>query len=633
MGADEFASAIICKGAYFAMLIGNGVVIVWHAETCEEARRLNHGEWISVVECSRTSSLLATAETNTVRIWDISTCEELYSIQKSTARRILSLSFGAQDEELLVGYDDASIRCIELLTLEMRSICILTSFLSALTITTSFGYRGKPVYAWNLDAQDRGPQICTHPEDKIGKDHDSSTRKVGTPESVVWCPGHPTVLILYNDASLFEWKIGDKKQRQISGISARVMAICLDGNLLPTSDHNGTVSVWTVPEFRLTHQLHETDMVRGLAFSQDGQRFYDIRGPLCNVWEPDDLYREELSSTAHETTFSEPGAQKLQLSRMIPRTAFFCCGKDSGAIVMYEMETGQKVRKVYGHNAVASVWLNHPSKPELLLCVNSEGVHILKWESLAEVRVTPLGAIGKLSEPGPQVPRDNNNDDIDPLGVRIHHLTLDRAPSRQGRMSVLAIRRAVPLNATQKVLEAFPNTGFARTYILRREIFLADISTTSELYDISHLKSSNSQLQRIDGQASLSPLPTNNDCHINRLVGCFQGHIVFLDQNYCFCTWDITPTARGASDLGPGPGQFSSLGNLSLERADPLDTGLKKHFYLPKDWLSPSMLRLCVINDYGTILCRGMGGCGGKGRREALINLYIWTWNSELRAI
>ncbi|KAM7215743.1 hypothetical protein V8F06_008853 [Rhypophila decipiens] len=717
MGADEFASSIICKGAYFATLIGNGVVIVWHAETCEEARRLNHEEWISVVECSRTSSLLATAGTNTIRIWDISTGEELYSIQKSTERRILSLSFGAQDEELLVGYDDASIQCIELSTLELKwsrlleepgdevHLCPHLVSISPDHYHVIIGYRGKPVYAWNLDALDRGPQICTRPEDKFGKDHDSSTWKAGTPESVVWCPGHPTVLILYNDASLFEWNIEDEKQRQISGIAAREMAISLDGNLLLTSDHNGTVSVWTVPEFRLTYQLHETDMVRGLAFSPDGQRFYDIRGPLCNVWEPDDLDREELSSTAHETTFSEPvcstdGTGRAEITAIAYDTEdrFFCCGKDSGAVVMYEMETGQKVRKVYGHNAVASVvevtwsptakfiasaddcgrviakklrkpsqsnprwgvfplldfrpgdavsqlvfssnegsllvvcanwsavwsiekkeeicrsnsimldrpehqWLNHPSKPELLLCVNSEGVRIFKWESLAEVRVTPLGSIEELSESEPQVPRDNNNNDIDPLDVRLHHLTLDRAPSRQGRTSVLAIERAVPLNATQIVLEAFPNTGFTRTYISQRGIFLADISTTGELNDISLFKSSNLQLQRIDGHASSSLLPTNNDCQINRLVGCFQGHIVFLDQNYCFCTWDLTSSARGASDPGPGPAQFSGLGNLSSEKADPLDTRLNKHFYLPKDWLSPSMLRLCVINDYGTILC------------------------------
>ncbi|KAK4214235.1 hypothetical protein QBC37DRAFT_440338 [Rhypophila decipiens] len=700
MGADEFASSIICKGAYFATLIGNGVVIVWHAETCEEARRLNHGEWISVVECSRTSSLLATAGTNTIRIWDISTGEELYSIPKSTERRILSLSFGAQDEELLVGYDDASIRCIELSTLELKwsrlleepgdevHLCPHLVSISPDHYHVIIGYRGKPVYAWNLDALDRGPQICTRPEDKFGKDHDSSTWKAGTPESVVWCPGHPTVLILYNDASLFEWKIEDEKQRQISGIAAREMAISQDGNLLLTSDHNGTVSVWTVPEFRLTYQLHETDMVRGLAFSPDGQRFYDIRGPLCNVWEPDvlvrpdDLDREELSSTAHETTFSEPvcstddtGRAEITAIAYDTEGRLFCCGKDSGAVVMYEMETGQKVHKVYGHNAVASVvevtwsptakfiasaddcgrviakklrkpsqsnpswgvfplldfrpgdavsqlvfssneefllvvcanwsavwsikkkeeicrvnsimldrpghqWLNHPSKPELILCVNSEGVRIFEWESLAEVRVSPLGSIEELSESEPQVPRGNNNDDIDPLDVRLHHLTLDRAPSRQGRTSVLAIERAVPLNATQIVLEAFPNTGFTRTYISQRGIFLADISMTGEeLNDMSHFKSSNLQPQRIVGQASSSLLPTNNDCQINRLVGCFRGHIVFLDQNYCFCTWDLTSTAHTS------------------------DTRLKKHFYLPKDWLSPSMLRLCVINDYGTILC------------------------------
>jgi hypothetical protein len=61
-----------------------------------------------------------------------------------------------------------------------------------------------------------------------------------------------------------------------------------------------------------------------------------------------------------------------------------------------------------------------------------------------------------------------------------------------------------------------------------------------------------------------------------RFIGVTQGHLVFLDHQYWVCTWDLE---------GGDNGEYM------------------KHFFLPKDWLSPGARRLITLNRYGTLLC------------------------------
>lgn len=145
------------------------------------------------------------------------------------------------------------------------------------------------------------------------------------------------------------------------------MELSVDENLLLTSDNNGTLSIWMVPEYRLAYRLKCDELVTDLAFSSDTTRFYDIRGSFCNVWEPDALFRadsfdqDEMSST-YETIESEPVLSKVE-SNNVPVTAlvcdhsdrFFCCGKEDGMVMMYDSLDGSKVRKLFSHSSTSSV--------------------------------------------------------------------------------------------------------------------------------------------------------------------------------------------------------------------------------------------------------------------------------------
>jgi WD40 repeat protein len=84
------------------------------------------------------------------------------------------------------------------------------------------------------------------------------------------------------------------------------MVLSKDGNLLPTSDPSGTLYVWALPRLNFIYKLFYEEIVRDLAFSPDGQRIYDSRGALCNLWEPDALIRHD--ETGRDDASSNDGS-------------------------------------------------------------------------------------------------------------------------------------------------------------------------------------------------------------------------------------------------------------------------------------------------------------------------------------
>jgi WD40 repeat protein len=145
------------------------------------------------------------------------------------------------------------------------------------------------------------------------------------------------------------------------------MTISVDGSLLLTSDYNGSISVWTCPRFHLLYQLNQDDLVRDMTFSPDAQRFYDLRGSMCHVWEPDELVRADDAESDHmslsgtslvaEPIVHEDDDTRGHITALAcdEAGAYFCCGKDDGSVAIHKMSDGKCVRKVYSHSLTVSV--------------------------------------------------------------------------------------------------------------------------------------------------------------------------------------------------------------------------------------------------------------------------------------
>ena len=650
MGEDQTASKVICKDTFFVTLVGvDGTLIIWSSETCEEIRRFAHGEYVTCMTSSRTSNLVATAGFKTTRVWDITSGEELYRLPKARHHHTRTLAFGPEDDEILVGYDDCLIQCFDLVSSREKwqflakepgswdHNCARYMSISPDLTQVALVFRGRPVVVWSIQHSPSNfipPKRCILTEDNMRSAQEGDAWNA--PEVALWQPETDHLLIMYEDTKIVEWNVRDDEQSPHDHMGARGMVLSHDGSLLLTSDKHGTLSIWTVPQYRLTYRLKYEEFVSDMAFSPDGTRFYDIRGTFCNVWEPDALIRsqdidQDSASSNYETINSEPVISSDDNSR-VPITSlicnasnnFYCCGKEDGTVTMYEVPTGRKVRQVAKHASSSSViklaWsdsekylasgddsgrvmvkrLEAPSGSkdewavfkvidkrideaiEQLLFHTKDGLLLIAGQTIAYVMNLKTKA---------EVCRASHPDQSE--GLWINHpsstnlLTkVDTTQARQYLWKTLLpkdvsiasslqaiqltnppgkIKRGVPIRGRWLILEILstdPNHASSRS----RHIELLEFEKKSPDTDTeTSSSSSSSKRENVDGLAQ----------HVRHLIGCFQDQVVFLDHQFWLCTWALETVYRKH----------------------------KRHFFLPKDWLSPMTLRLIALNAQGTLLC------------------------------
>ena len=63
-------------------------------------------------------------------------------------------------------------------------------------------------------------------------------------------------------------------------------------------------------------------------------------------------------------------------------------------------------------------------------------------------------------------------------------------------------------------------------------------------------------------------------------MGTYHDHLAFLDHDYWLCTWKIEATFK---------------------------SNVKRHYFLPRDWLNPSTLHMARLSPQGTLFCPKLG--------------------------
>jgi WD40 repeat protein len=110
VGSDATATKVYATTEVFAALVPQEHgLIVWHATTCEELRRFDHGDYVTEAAVNKKGDHVCTSGVHTIKVWKLSTGKELGSVDKQGNDRVIALAFGANDQDILVGYQNRVI--------------------------------------------------------------------------------------------------------------------------------------------------------------------------------------------------------------------------------------------------------------------------------------------------------------------------------------------------------------------------------------------------------------------------------------------------------------------------------------------------------------------------------------------
>lgn len=213
----------------------------------------------------------------------------------------------------------------------------------------AIAYRGYPLSVWAVDY----PGLVGKCERYGNVGHDVWTGV----ERVNWNSVTGHVMGTYTDGCFFKWHPTENDYQE-SNVVALEIVCSSDGNLFVTTSKDGTIRIWDFHHFTMIYQLSCTSPVTDIAFDPDCRRLYDLRESFCNIWEPNVLIRlaeadekasetsSDMGSSGNMSTASEMSAQMLEPITSIamhPRHSTYCTGNDDGLLNMYSTASTEAI--------------------------------------------------------------------------------------------------------------------------------------------------------------------------------------------------------------------------------------------------------------------------------------------------
>ena len=638
LGSDEGGTKILATDAFFLTLLGgSSTVIVWDAETYEIVQKLEHDGYVSSISLSRSQNLLVIAGPQTYRIWDISSGKEAYRLNKKSHAATVSAILGKLDDELIVGLDDCSLTCYDLIQsqpkwrftpprLEDYDGCPLIVTLSPCLTKVAMAWRGKPPIVWDVfGGNEQQPLRCPIQR---------SADPVVSPLAMQWQIDSNSILILCQNTTLKEWHIFDEDLRDFSHVQAQEIQLSQDGTFLLTSDYMGAINIYTFPGLSLIYQLmNKNEFVESLAFSPDAQRFYELRDTVCNVWEPDALIRpndieieDHGSSIMTESVVAHDESCQVRITALTNGFGdkFYCIGKEDGTVCIHDSITGNQFRKVSVHSSQSSIiTLSWSPSGRFLISGDDSGRLLAKRLDQKQDGTFAVFPVFDTRTPEPVrhfvfstterqlLISTTSTDRIWDLKTKTETCSRARGPDNGSRWTqhpfqpelLMAIFPSSIQNHTWDGLQPtngpmnFPEEPFSPTKSTGHGNTVHWVAQTSDKQYLIYLSRTGSSHKRLASGAHLEILELSKlkaqqsqslteEClcevakQVKYIMGTYHDHLAFLDHDYWLCTWKIEATFK---------------------------SNVKRHYFLPRDWLNPSTLHMATLSPQGTLFCPKLG--------------------------
>ncbi|TGJ81284.1 hypothetical protein E0Z10_g7485 [Xylaria hypoxylon] len=628
---------------------GRATIKFWNSVIFQERSGFSVDEPIGTIAFSKTGVLFACYGLDHTFVWNVADGSIIAKVQSPRRERAMALQFAPDESFIIIA---TNLRRVYKLDLKAEnpswatfdSTLLEERFLpegafinspSSLAFNEdcsqlAVAYRGFPLAIWSLDP----PKVLARSKRKQKQGHTTSNTWTGV-NRVVWHPFSGQVLGIYRDGNIFKWGPSDNTHVEVKqelDATPSEIRCSYSGIFFSTSDVRGSIKIYDYSQMVLIYKLASDDIINSIAFSPDSQRFYDLRGSYCNVWEPNCLLRTVEAGSLEDTESiysSEPErrgsllndfendeddvrstcltlyASEAQVENRLVITAVATCpgnqqlcayAKDEGVVEVYDI--GKNVRHIIAQSAfgmdVGYVSLSRNVYSEkyssargtisqLLFDGASEHLLICGGEKLQIIRLVD-GSVVAEADVDPKEPStiwENQVTDSEIL------LAFTAGSVKAYSWRNLELKRTIPV-VIDSTNDTTPASSLTMEFLLpsyhpKTHLTIASYEESNSRYftflilDTSALGSSSSQgnvLHAIE-------IPSAVADHIERPLGILEdGRLVFLDGNLWVCTVRLLS----------GP-----------------QSRLKRHFFLPRDWLTSAGLLLCRIQADGTLLCPSRG--------------------------
>ena len=370
---DTYVTVVASQEERFALSLADGSIKIYRISTCEELLTLQHEEPISVLEFSSTSKLIASAGLRHLRLWDTTSGTQLFHV--GTDSQTLTLGFDETETRVTIATKDKLVtvyqavdgsQLYKLPWTDAFSEDTDTGFapspaaakISIEQQTLAIIYRSKPVQLWSLDNQHLiGACIrpTTHKHDKGG--HIVNCVAFNTSSA------SPRLLVSYWDDMLVAFDSITCKPLAYTLSSVTKIAVAINGKTFIGSDGNGDIKIFDFETLQLLHSIQvQGDPVSSLTLTSNSLRIIDSRGTQANVWEPLVLFSQDSESHSSEPSGSVDQIVDDFVESVVDQsttiTSLHCCeqsdmafcGRNDGRVDICNLDDPEKtMRNLYRH--------------------------------------------------------------------------------------------------------------------------------------------------------------------------------------------------------------------------------------------------------------------------------------------
>jgi hypothetical protein len=223
----------------------------------------------------------------------------------------------------------------------------------------------------------------------------------------------------------------------------------------------------------------------------------------------------------------------------------------SGRIALWNLE--DKTAKIFHIVTERTTrWLNHPSDADLLIVIHEHEIDICQWSDLSVVRTLRIlqSSINEGVRPGYVRKRSLAR----PVGIGASHHIVDRTyVSCEGSFILVELCRPSPRSKGHYF----------------KDFMLIPVLQIDKASALGH------------GFITTQMIPPDLLERLEQPLGFISGEtLAFLDRDFWVCTRSLAQHSTGATPAK-----------------------IKRHYFLPQDWLNTECLQLALVTRDGTLLC------------------------------